>query len=785
MAAPNLAAQLQKRIILYSALGILVTGLLVGLAGIMPLVMQLRDAQVQRLQSLWQSQNRKVEEFVAQAKQSAAGRGPRQQVREMLAAYAANRITREELQRGCRDWIDERLGISTNTVGLAVLDPRGEVLAEGGEPVPPEHRRFPPGADAEPSLSGPYLKDGRPLLVVAAQVTSGGDTVVGGVVALRRIAPLQRIVTDYAGFGRSGETILGDPGNIEHPVFFGYRPGRQSVLVDSAREAAVRKALRLAGAMHQPGVLLPPDLDGAEQVIVCGPVEGTSWVVLVRMNREELFAPINRRLVSVGVVLGGVLLLGTAGMVIMLRPMAGRMIVHTDELESQVYEKTAALNTELGERLRAERSLRDSEALYHSLVDTLPISILRKDLQGRVTYGNRGYAEKMGRPLAELLGKTDFELFPRDLAEKYLRDDQQVIQGGKIFEDVEEHRSADGAPSYVHVLKAPVRDAGGKVVGTQVIFWDVTARKLAEEALARTAADLARSNRELEQFAYVASHDLQEPLRMVTSYTQLTARRYADKLDTDAREFMQFAVNGALRMQRLIQDLLAYSRVGTRGKAFEPVDLNEVLAAARDNLRLAIEEAGAVVSVDPLPRVMGDGVQLVQLLQNLIGNALKFRGAQPTRIEVRCRRQAASSCSVEGGAAQAVALPDEWILSVADNGIGIDPQYFEKIFVIFQRLHTHDQYPGTGIGLAICKKIAERHGGRIWVESEAGHGSIFLFSLPVAAQLDGSGTGAAIGGGIGGGAALMVSSATPAVIANAVAPVGAGGAGGVKAGISA
>lgn len=752
MAAPNLAAQLQKRIILYSALGILVTGLLVGLAGIMPLVMQLRDAQVQRLQSLWQSQSRKVEEFVAQAKQSAAGRGPRQQVREMLAAHAAGRLSRDELRRGCREWIEERLAYSTNTVGMAILDPRGEVLAEGGESVPSEHRRFPAGPDAEPTLAGPYLKDGRPLLVVAAPVTTVSDAVVGGIVVLRRIAPLQRIITDYTGFGRSGETILGDAGNVEHPVFFGYRPGRQSVLAGGAREAAVRKALRLAEAMHQPGVLFPPDLDGAEQVIACGPVAGTSWVVLVRMNRDELFAPINRRLVSVGVVLGGVLLLGTAGMVIMLRPMAGRMIVHTDELESQVYEKTAALNTELGERLRAERSLRDSEALYHSLVDTLPISILRKDLQGRVTYGNRGYAEKMGRPLADLLGKTDFDLFPRELAEKYLRDDQQVIQGGKIFEDVEEHRSADGAPSYVHVLKAPVRDAGGKVVGTQVIFWDVTARKLAEEALARTAADLARSNRELEQFAYVASHDLQEPLRMVTSYTQLTARRYADKLDTDAREFMQFAVNGALRMQRLIQDLLAYSRVGTRGKAFEPTDLNEVLAAARDNLRLAIEESGAVVVADPLPRVMGDGIQLVQLLQNLVGNALKFRGPQPPRIEIRCRRQAPSACSVEGGAAQAATLPDEWIISVADNGIGIDPQYFEKIFVIFQRLHTHDQYPGTGIGLAICKKIVERHGGRIWVESEAGHGSIFLFSLPVAGHLEGAAASPSVTGTLPAGA---------------------------------
>jgi PAS domain S-box-containing protein len=472
-------------------------------------------------------------------------------------------------------------------------------------------------------------------------------------------------------------------------------------------------------------------------VIAYGPVDGANWGVLVRMSRDELFAPINRGLIRVGIVLCGLLLLGTAGMVIVLRPMAGRMIVHTDELESQIYEKTAALNTELGERLRAERSLRDSETLYHSLVDTLPISILRKDLQGRVTFGNRGYAEKMGRPLAQLLGKTDFELFPRELAEKYLRNDQEVIQSGKIFEDVEEHRSADGARSYVHVLKAPVHDSSGKVVGTQVIFWDVTARRIAEETQIRTAADLARSNKELEQFAYVASHDLQEPLRMVTSYTQLIARRYGDKLDEDAKEFMQFAVSGALRMQRLIQDLLTYSRVGTRGKPFEPVDANEVLAEMKDNLRLVIEETRAVLENDPLPRIRGDGVQLVQLLQNLVGNALKFRGSAPPRIRVGCERRMATSCPVDGALTTKTGpTEEEWVISVRDNGIGIEAQYFDKIFIIFQRLHSHDQYPGTGIGLAICKKIVERHGGRIWVESEAGDGSTFYFTLPVALELE-------------------------------------------------
>jgi chemotaxis family two-component system sensor kinase Cph1 len=274
------------------------------------------------------------------------------------------------------------------------------------------------------------------------------------------------------------------------------------------------------------------------------------------------------------------------------------------------------------------------------------------------------------------------------------------------------------------VLKAPVRDSEAKIVGTQVIFWDVTARRLAEEALEKAAAELARSNKDLEQFAYVASHDLQEPLRMVTSYTQLIAKRYQGKLDEDAKEFMRFAVDGAHRMQKLIQGLLEYSRIGTRGKPFEPTDCEQVFAGAMGNLKLAIDDANAKVTHTPLPTVMGDAIQLTQLFQNLVGNALKFRSPDRTpHIEVGVERRQLPN------AAMLNMPPYEWIFHVRDNGIGIEPQYFERIFVIFQRLHTQDQYPGTGIGLSVCKKIVERHGGRMWIESKLGEGSTFFFAL--------------------------------------------------------
>ena len=238
-------------------------------------------------------------------------------------------------------------------------------------------------------------------------------------------------------------------------------------------------------------------------------------------------------------------------------------------------------------------------------------------------------------------------------------------------------------------------------------------RKRAEEALREKTEELARSNRDLEQFAYVASHDLQEPLRMVTSYVQLLAKRYRGKLDSDANEFVSFAVDGALRMWKLINDLLTYSRVGVRGKELEPTDCETVLDQSLNNLKVAIEENGAVVTHDPLPTVMADNPQLVQLFQNLIGNAIKFRGNELPRVHV--------SASRNGSA---------WIFSVCDNGIGIAPEYAKRIFIIFQRLHSREKYPGTGIGLSICQKIVERHGGRIWVESEVGKGAAFYFTLP-------------------------------------------------------
>jgi PAS domain S-box-containing protein len=390
-------------------------------------------------------------------------------------------------------------------------------------------------------------------------------------------------------------------------------------------------------------------------------------------------------------------------------------------LEENVARRTAELTTlneslkrELEQRERIETALRDSEAMYHSLVEHAPLSIYRKDLKGHVVFGNASYGKDLGIDIADLLGKTDFDLFSEEQASQYVADDRRVIETGDPLRKVERHEGAHGT-IFVEVLKTPIYDHKGNCTGTQGIFWDVTEEYEARRKLEESTAELKRSNEDLAQFAYVASHDLQEPLRMITSYMQLLELRYSELLDESGREFVHFAMDGAERMKNLIRALLEYSRIGTKAAPHEPVPLDAVLADVLGVLQVAIQETGATVTADPLPEVPCDRIQISQLFQNLIGNALKFCRDRPPEIHISAAR----------GSAQ-----HQWTISVRDNGIGIEAAHLERIFVIFQRLHSREAYPGTGIGLALCKRIIERHHGKISVDSELGKGTIFHFTLP-------------------------------------------------------
>jgi chemotaxis family two-component system sensor kinase Cph1 len=389
------------------------------------------------------------------------------------------------------------------------------------------------------------------------------------------------------------------------------------------------------------------------------------------------------------------------------------------QLEERVRDRTAELKNsndrltrEIAERKQTERGLAEREATLRSIFRAAPTGI-GMVCNRVITQANERICEITGYSREELVGQSakilylteeEFELVGQ---EKYA----QISQQGTGTVETRWQRK-DGKIIDVQLSSAPI-DPEDLSLGVTFTALDVTERKEAEAALARKTEELACSNAELEQFAYVASHDLQEPLRMVSSYVQLLARRYKEKLDSDADDFINFAVDGANRMQALINDLLAYSRVGTKGKRLEATSCETVLDHALANLQFAIEENGARVTRDPLPTVRADPSQLTQLFQNLIANAIKFRREEPPHVHLGAERG-------ESG----------WLFSIRDNGIGIKEEYGERIFEIFQRLHGRNEYSGTGIGLAICKKIVERHGGRIWVAINPGGGSRFYFTLP-------------------------------------------------------
>jgi PAS domain S-box-containing protein len=376
---------------------------------------------------------------------------------------------------------------------------------------------------------------------------------------------------------------------------------------------------------------------------------------------------------------------------------------------------TAAIR-DISVRKTAEEALRQSEERLRLVVsNAMDYSILMLDLDGRVVSWNEGAERIKGYRAEEIIGQNFSRFYlAEDVSNGKPAMELAQATGHGRSEDEGWRVRKDGSRFYANVVITALYDETGRLRGFGKITRDITERKRSEERLVKTAENLKRSNDQLEQFAYVASHDLQEPLRMVASYTQLLARRYRGRLDSDADEFIAYAVDGCNRMQGLIRDLLAYSHSGTERKLLREFSgetaLNEVLA----NLRVLIEESGATVTHDLLPSLTTDDTQLVQVLQNLIGNAIKYRGVTAPQVHV--------SAMKKGG--------KEWIFSVRDNGLGISPEYFERIFVIFQRLHGQREFNGTGIGLAICKKIVEQLGGRIWVESQPAKGSTFYFSLP-------------------------------------------------------
>jgi PAS domain S-box-containing protein len=424
-------------------------------------------------------------------------------------------------------------------------------------------------------------------------------------------------------------------------------------------------------------------------------IPDSPWFMVARQDIAEIYAPVKARLWE-AVVMTVILLFGSA---------AGIGLVWRHQRVRFYRQKVEA-----AEKLESERQL------LSGLIEASPDSIYFKDRQGHFLRINQAFAKllKLESPAAAV-GKTDFDFFGEVHANQTWEDERRIITTGEplIGQEEREDWLEEGRVSWVSTTKMPMYDQHGQIIGVMGISRNITERKEAMQKLVETTENLKVSNRDLEQFAYIASHDLQEPLRMVANYMQLLERRYKDQLDQDAKDFIGFAVDGAVRMQQLIDSLLDYSRLQTRKHPFEPVDLNAVLQRVLRDLEGRILETGATITADLLPQLRGDGMQLGLVFQNFIGNALKFKGDKAPEIQISAEE-----------------FSDHWKIAVRDNGIGIAPEHQARIFKIFQRLHSRAEYPGTGIGLAICRRIIERHDGETGVESEFTKGSTFWFTLP-------------------------------------------------------
>jgi PAS domain S-box-containing protein len=373
-------------------------------------------------------------------------------------------------------------------------------------------------------------------------------------------------------------------------------------------------------------------------------------------------------------------------------------------------ERISHLNREIFDRKRAARE----SALLSAIVDSSNDAIVSKDLNGVIMSWNKGAEHLFGFTAAEAVGKSITIIVPPDRLDEEADILRRLAQGRRIERLETVRLRKDGVQLHVSLTISPVKDAEGRIFGASKVAHDITQRVAQEKALLAANEALRRANTDLEQFAYSASHDLQEPLRMVATYSELLKKRFNGQLGAEGDEYIGFTVEGARRMEKLLRDLRVYTQLSTgECKAETAVDANDVLQKALGNLQVAIHEAGAVVTSEPLPHVPILEFQLEQLFQNLIANAIRYRSSRPPEVHTAAQER-----------------ETDWLFSVQDNGMGIDPRFKEQIFGVFKRLHTASEYPGTGMGLAICQRVVERAGGRIWVESEPGRGSTFYFTLP-------------------------------------------------------
>lgn len=625
-------------------------------------------------------------------------------------------------QKGERDYFRQAIGLAEGAISVSPIElnvERGKIdeppqpvirvstpmLAENGEPfgiliINVDLAAIFAGMEAE-------MEPDRSLYVVNAK----GDYL---------LSPDR--TRDFAFQRGSGTARIGD----EFPALVPAIAARQTlaeVMEDNAGEAfgVVLKPVTLAGtepifvAEAIPYETLTAVAERAQLPILVGALVATCGaIVIALLLARSLVRPIREMTLAAEAMERGetpILPTRASGEI-------GTLARAFKSMATEVAEKRASLSKALAEQRRINAELHEKSArerLLGMAVDTSDDAIIIHDLEGRILTWNDAATRLYGYGQDEVGGQRTELIIPPDRHDEFY-DLLEKVRAGEPVRHFETVRlTKEGERVDVSLSISPVRDETGELIGASKIARDITERKRADAERATRTEELARSNAELEQFAYIAAHDLQEPLRMVASYTELLSQRYKGQLDERADKYIGYAVDGAKRMKLLINDLLAFSRVKSQGQPFADVDMEALLRSVLASLHGVIEASGAKVEVKGMPNVMGDEVQLGQVFQNLIGNAIKFHSDRPPKIYVRAKKR-----------------DGVWVFSVADNGIGIERKFAERIFQMFQRLHERGRYEGSGIGLAISKKIVERHGGKIWFESSPGLGTTFYFTIPVA-----------------------------------------------------
>ena len=715
-------AQLRRSILVYTTGSVMLIVVLAAVLAVLPIYHQLRLAQDARLQEIAMVRSAAIGQYSLRAQTIADQVSSRTPSRELLEQYDAGQLSAEELAARSRVSLQDAVASSDELVGVMRLDRSDKVLISVGLALPED--RWPESIrKGKPDLAVEMVQLNHKYFLITRneiQKPGGGKALGADIVLIKADSP-HRILADRSDLGKTGKVALAV--RERDGVKLLYATGGDGSFEVETASPLVARLVRQAAGRHQ--TMTTSDVYSTRNHLrFARPVPNSPWVVVVSMATSELYEKVDQQLTLIiaGVTL--LALLGAMGMLLVLRPLTGGIVLRAGALERKVEQATAALQHELHQRQRYEHALRESEERFDLAVRGADVGLWDWDLRTNDVYFSPRWKSMLGFGEDEL--PNNFEtwasrLHPEDRkrAMKALEDYHQGVL--PTYELEHRLRHKDGSYRWILARGIALRDKEGKPYRMAGSNQDITDRKRDEQQLHETAEALKRSNQELEQFAYIASHDLQEPLRKVIAFGDMLEKALGEKLDEDSRKYLERMQNGAARLQSLIQDLLAYSRVTSSAQTYERVDLNTVVAEVLDDLQMSLQETGATVTVGQLPVLIASPTQMRQLFQNLIANGVKFhRPDVPPEVRIESETMPAREGS-----------PAYCRISVTDNGIGFEPSQVDRIFKPFQRLHERGRYPGTGIGLSLSQKIVERHGGQITAASEPEVGSTFILTLPL------------------------------------------------------